>query len=48
MKMIETHSKSGTVAANNRRTEDSMNIEQTDKHHTTPMSNDDTEQKIIK
>ena len=46
--MIETHSKSSTVAADNRRTEGSMNIKQTDKQHTTPMSNDDTEQKIIK
>ena len=47
MKMVETHSKSGTVAVNNRRTEDSMNIKQTDEHCITPMSNDDTEQKII-
>ena len=45
--MIKTHSESGTVAVNNRRTEGSMNIKQTDKHYTTPMSNDDTEQKII-
>ena len=48
MKMIKTHSESGTVAADNRRTEGSMNIEQTDKHYTTPMSNNDTEQKTIK
>ena len=46
--MIKTCSESGTVAADNRRTEGSMNIEQTGKHCTTSMSNDDTEQKIIK
>ena len=46
--MIKICSKSGTVAANNRRTEGLMNIKQTDKQHITPMSNDDTEQKIIK
>ena len=46
--MIKTYSKSSTVAADDRRTEDSMNIKQTDKQHTTSMSNDDTEQKIIK
>ena len=46
--MVKTHSKSGTVAADNRRTEGSMDIEQTGEHCTTPMSNDDTEQKIIK
>ena len=47
MKMIKTRSRNGTVAADNRRTEGSMNIEQTGKHCTIPMSNDDTEQKII-
>ena len=47
MKMIKTHSESGTVAADNRRTEGSMNIEQTGKHYIISMSNDDTEQKII-
>ena len=47
MKMVETHSESGTVAADDRRTEDSMNIEQTDEHYTISMSNDDIEQKII-
>ena len=46
--MIKTCSESGTVAADNRRTEDSMNIKQTDEHHTISMSNNDTEQKIIK
>ena len=46
--MVKTRSGSGTVAADNRRTEGSMNIEQTGEHCTTPMSNDDTEQKIIK
>ena len=46
--MIKTHSESGTVAADDRRTEGSMNIKQTDEHYTTPMSNNDTEQKIIK
>ena len=45
--MIEIYSESGTVAANNRRTEGLMNIKQTDKQHTTPMNNNDTEQKII-
>ena len=48
MKMIKTCSKSDTVAADDRRTEGSINIEQTDKHYTTSMSNNDTEQKIIK
>ena len=48
MKIIKTCSKSGTVAADNRRTEDSMNIEQTDKQCIISMSNNDTEQKIIK
>ena len=48
MKMVKIHSESSTVAANNRRTESSMNIEQTDKHYIISMSNDDTEQKIIK
>ena len=47
MKMIEKYSESGTVAADNRRTEDSMNIKQTDEQHTTSISNDDTEQKTI-
>ena len=46
--MIKTHSESGTIAANNRRTEGSIDIKQTDKHHIISMSNDDTEQKIIK
>ena len=46
--MVKTHSESGTVAADNRRTEGSMNIEQTGEHYTTSMSNNDTEQKIIK
>ena len=46
--MIKTCSKSGTVAADDRRTEGSMDIEQTDKHCITSMSNDDIEQKIIK
>ena len=46
--MIKTYSRSGTVAADNRRTEDLMNIKQTDEHHIISMSNDDTEQKIIK
>ena len=46
--MIKTCSESGTVAINDRRTEGSMDIKQTDKHYTTSMSNDDTEQKIIK
>ena len=46
--MIKTRSESGTVAVNNRRTEGSMNIKQTGEHCTTSMSNDDTEQKIIK
>ena len=48
MKMIKIHSESSTVAADDRRTEGSMNIEQTGEHYTTSMSNDDTEQKIIK
>ena len=46
--MIKTHSESGTVAADNRRTEGLMDIKQTDKQYITSMSNDDTEQKIIK
>ena len=46
--MIKTRSGSGTVAADNRRTEGLMDIEQTGEHYTTFMSNDDTEQKIIK
>ena len=46
--MIKTCSESGTVTANNRRTEGSMNIKQIDKQHTISMNNDDTEQKIIK
>ena len=46
--MIETHSESGTVTADDRRTEGSMNIEQTDEQCTISMSNDDTEQKTIK
>ena len=46
--MIKTYSKSGTVAADNRRTEDLMNIKQTGKQYTISMSNNDTEQKIIK
>ena len=45
--MVETRSESNTVAADNRRTEGSMNIEQTGKHYTISMSNDDTEQEII-
>ena len=45
--MVKTCSESGTVTADNRRTEGSMDIEQTDKHHITPMSNNDTEQKTI-
>ena len=48
MKMIKICSESGTVAADNRRTEGSMNIEQIGKHYTISMSNDDIEQKIIK
>ena len=48
MKMVKICSESGTVAANDRRTEGLMNIEQTDKHCITSISNDDTEQKIIK
>ena len=46
--MIEICSKSSTVAADNKRTEGSMNIKQTGKQYTTPLSNNDTEQKIIK
>ena len=46
--MIETRSGSSTVAADDRRTEGSINIEQTGEHYITSMSNDDTEQKIIK
>ena len=46
--MIKTHSKSSTVTADNRRTEGSINIKQTDKQHTISISNNDTEQKIIK
>ena len=45
--MVETHSESGTVAADDRRTEGSMNIKQTGEQCTIPMSNDDTEQKTI-
>ena len=45
--MIETCSKSDTVAADDRRTEGLMNIKQTDEQRITSMSNDDTEQKII-
>ena len=45
--MIKIRSESDTVAADNRRTEGLMDIEQTDEQYTTPMSNDDTEQKII-
>ena len=45
--MVETCSESDTVAADDRRTEGSMNIKQTGKQRTTPMSNDDTEQKTI-
>ena len=45
--MVKTCSRSGTVTADDRRTEGSMDIKQTGKHHTTPMSNDDTEQKTI-
>ena len=48
MKIVKTRSESGTVAADNRKTEDSMDIKQTGEHHTISMSNDDTEQKIIK
>ena len=47
-KMVETCSESSTVAADNRRTEGSMNIKQTDEQYTTSMSNNDTEQKTIK
>ena len=46
--MIKTYSKSGTVTADDKRTEDSMNIKQTDKQHIIFISNNDTEQKIIK
>ena len=46
--MVKTCSGSDTVAADDRRTEGSMNIKQTGEHCTTSMSNDDTEQKIIK
>ena len=46
--MIKTCSKSDTVTVNNRRTEGLMNIKQTDKQHIISMSNNDTEQKIIK
>ena len=48
MKMVEIRSESGTVAADDRRTEDSMDIEQTGEHYTISMSNDDTEQETIK
>ena len=48
MKMVKTCSESDTVAADNRRTEGSINIEQTGEHYITSMSNNDTEQKIIK
>ena len=46
--MIKICSKSNTAAADNRRTEGLINIEQTSEHYTTSMNNDDTEQKIIK
>ena len=46
--MIKTRSESGTVTADNRRTEGSMNIKQTGQQHTTSINNNDTEQKIIK
>ena len=45
--MIKTRSESGTVAADDRRTEGSMDIKQTGEQHTTPMSNNDTEQETI-
>ena len=48
MKMVKTCSKSSTVAVDDRRTEGLINIKQTGEHHTTSMSNNDTEQKIIK
>ena len=48
MKIVKTCSESGTVAADDRRTEDSMDIEQTGEHHTISMSNDNTEQETIK
>ena len=48
MKMIKTCSESGTIAADDKRTEGSMDIKQIDEHHTTSISNNDTEQKIIK
>ena len=48
MKIIKTCSESGTVAADDRRTEGSIDIKQTGKQHTISMSNDDTEQKTIK
>ena len=43
MKIIKTCSESGTVTADNRRTEGLMNIKQIGKHYTISMSNDDTE-----
>ena len=46
--MIETCSESGTVTADDRRTEGSIDIKQTDKQCIISMSNDDTEQKTIK
>ena len=46
--MIKTHSRSGTVAADDRRTEGLIDIKQTGEQCITSMSNDDTEQKIIK
>ena len=48
MKMIKTCSKSDTVAADDRRTEGSMDIKQIGKHYIISMSNNNTEQKIIK
>ena len=46
--MIETRSKSSTVAADDRRIEGLMNIKQTGKQHIISMSNNDIEQKTIK
>ena len=46
--MIKTHSESSTVAADDRRTEGSINIKQTDKQYEISMSNNDIEQKTIK
>ena len=48
MKMIKICSESDTVTADDRRTEDSIDIKQTDEHCIISMNNDDTEQKIIK